>query len=122
WIREIYSDPGTSSVPAGNKIASVVIDENSNVYIGGTRFKHPSYADLKIYDPADPSGTTYNTTTGADFTVPMIVKFNSDGDVEWVQATTAFSPGVSVLDLRLGVGLAINNNEVVLAAQGGSDF
>src|SRR5690606_27924642 len=103
WIREIYSDPGTSSVPAGNKIASVVIDENSNVYIGGTRFKHPSYADLKIYDPADPSGTTYNITTGADFTVPMIVKFNSDGDVQWVQATTAFSPGVLAPDLRHGV-------------------
>ena len=122
WIREIYSDPGTSSVPAGNKIASVVIDENSNVYIGGTRFKHPSYADLKIYDPVDPSGTTYNITTGADFTVPMVVKFNSDGDVQWVQATTAFSPGVLAPDLRHGIGIAINNNEVVLGAQGGSDF
>ena len=122
WIREIYSDPGTSSVPAGNKIASVVIDENSNVYIGGTRFKHPTFPDLKIYDPADPSGTTYNITTGADFTVPMIVKFNSDGDVQWVQATTAFSPGVLAPDLRHGVGIAINNNEVVLGAQGGSDF
>ncbi|MBS7321842.1 MAG: T9SS type A sorting domain-containing protein, partial [Myroides sp.] len=122
WIREIYSDTGTSSSLAGNKIASVVIDENSNVYIGGTRFKHPSYPDSKIYDPADPSGTTYNITTGADFTVPMIVKFNSDGDVQWVQATTAFSPGVLAPDLRHGVGIAINNNEVVLGAQGGSDF
>ena len=122
WIREIYSDTGTSSSLAGNKIASVVIDENSNVYIGGTRFKHPSYPDLKIYDPADPSGTTYNITTGADFTVPMIVKFNSDGDVIWVQATAAYSAGVLAPALRHGGGIALNNNELAFVAQASAEF
>ncbi len=122
WIREIYSDPGTSSNLSGNKISSVAIDDNSNVYIAGSRFRHPSYPDIKIYDPANPSVTTYNITTGADFTVPMAVKFNSDGDVQWVQATAAFSTGVLAPDLRHGIGIAINNNEVALGAQGGSDF
>lgn len=122
WIREIYSDPGTSSNLSGNKISSVAIDDNSNVYIAGSRFRHPSYPDIKIYDPANPSVTTYNITTGADFTVPMAVKFNSDGDVQWVQAAAAFSTGVLAPDLRHGIGIAINNNEVALGAQGGSDF
>src|SRR5690606_30422109 len=102
WIREIYSDPGTSSNLSGNKISSVIIDENSNVYIGGSRFRHPTYLDLKIYDPANPSNTTYNITTGADYTVPMIVKFNSNGDVQWVQATTSHNSIYSASALRQG--------------------
>lgn len=122
WIREIYSDPGTSSNLSGNKISSVIIGENSNVYIGGSRFRHPTYLDLKIYDPANPSVTTYNITTGADYTVPMVVKFNSDGDVQWVQATAAFSTGVLAPGLRHGIGIAINNNEVALGAQASAEF
>lgn len=122
WIREIYSDPGASSNLSGNKISSVAIDDNSNVYIAGSRFRHPSYPDIKIYDPANPSVTTYNITTGADFTVPMAVKFNSDGDVQWVQATAAFSTGVVAPGLRHGIGIAINNNEVALGAQASAEF
>ncbi|WCM41943.1 T9SS type A sorting domain-containing protein [Flavobacterium sp. CBA20B-1] len=122
WIREIYSDPGTSSDLTGNKISSVIIDESSNVYIGGTRFRHPTYLDLKIYDPTDSSVTPYNITTGADYTVPMIVKFNSDGDVQWVQATAAFSTGVLAPGLRHGKGIAINNDEVAFAAQASAEF
>ncbi|PJR03123.1 T9SS type A sorting domain-containing protein [Avrilella dinanensis] len=122
WIREIYSDPGTSSNLSGNKISSVAIDDNSNVYVAGSRFRHPTYLDLKIYDPANPSVTTYNITTGADFTVPMAVKFNSDGDVQWVQATAAFSTGVVAPGLRHGIGIAINNNEVALGAQASAEF
>src|SRR5690554_2119801 len=122
WIREIYSDPGTSNNLSGNKISSLIIDENSNVYIGGSRFRHPTYLDLKIYDPANPSVTTYNITSGADYTVPMVVKFNSDGDVQWVQATAAFSTGVLAPGLRHGIGIAINNNEVALGAQASAEF
>ncbi|WCM41945.1 T9SS type A sorting domain-containing protein [Flavobacterium sp. CBA20B-1] len=121
WIREIYSDPGTSSDLTGNKISSVVIDDNSNVYIGGARFRHPTYLDLKIYDPTDSSVTPYNITTGADYTVPMIVKFNSDGDVQWVQATTSHDSTISASTLRRGKNIAINGNEIAFAAQGGAD-
>lgn len=121
WIREIYSDPGTSNSLAGNIITSLAIDDNSNVYIGGTRFRHPTYLDLKIYDPTDPSVTPYFITTGADYTVPMAVKFNSDGDVQWVQATALHDSTISASVLRRGKGITINGNEVALGAQGGAD-
>src|SRR5690554_931731 len=122
WIREIYSDPGASNDLAGNIITSLAIDDGSNVYIGGCRFRHPTYPELKIYDPTDSSVSPYFITTGADFTVPMVVKFNSDGDVQWVQATALHSSIISASGLRRGKGIIINNNEVALGAQGGGEF
>ena len=115
WRREIYSDPGTSSNLAGNIITSLVVDDESNIYIGGCRFRHPTYPELKIYDPTDSSVSPYFITTGADFTVPMIVKFDSIGNVIWDQAmTNIVHPAPS---LMRGKGIAIKDNEVAFGAQ-----
>src|SRR5690606_28191649 len=63
-----------------------------------------------------------NITTGADYTVPMIVKFNSNGDVQWVQATTSHNSIYSASALRQGKGITINGNEVAFGVQGLNEF
>jgi len=120
WRREIYY-PSSSGNSAANCILSLAVDNNSNVYVGGS-FNHHNLPNVKIYDPTDPSVTPYFFTVGITSTIPMIIQFNSDGDVQWAQATAAYSAGVLGPAPRYGKGIAINNNEVALGVQGGGDF
>jgi len=120
WLREIYSND-VNGFLATNRINSLVVDTNSDIYIGGNLYKAQNETNLKIYDPYD-STTDYTFTPGADWTIPMIVKLSSSGTVQWVQATAAYSSGVLGPAPRHGKGIALNGNEVAFGAQGGADF
>ena len=117
WIREI-----NSITPSGylnpNLILSLTLDSNSNVYVGGSFHQH-NLPNIEIYDPADTSVTPYVFTLAVTSTIPMIIKFDSDGNVQWAQATAHIqhiAPGP-----RYGQGIAVKNNEVALGAQVGAD-
>ena len=117
WIREIYSTSTSNSLTA-NSIRALTVDNNSNVYVGGSFHQRVS-PSIKIYDPADTSVSPYFFTAGVSTTIPMIIQFNSAGDVQWAQATAHIqhiAPGP-----RYGKGIAINNIEVALGAQAGAD-
>lgn len=51
----------------------------------------------------------------------MIIKFNSSGTVQWVQATAAHDSFISASAPRKGKGIALNGNEVAFGVQGGAD-
>lgn len=120
WRRELYSEP--TGQLANNRFTSLKIDSNSDVYIGGNLFIHPNDQNVKFYDPTDTSVQPYLFTPGADWTLPLIVKFNSSGAVQWAQATAAYSSGVLGPAPRYGKGLAINGSEVTFGVQSGADF
>lgn len=121
WRREINStSPNLTS--DFNRFNSLVVDSNSNVYVGGNLVIHPNDPNIKIYDPTDTSVQPYLFTPGADWTLPLIVKFNSSGTVQWAQATSAYSSGVLGPAPRYGKGLAINGSEVAFGVQSGADF
>jgi len=124
WHRELYSNPivGGPAIQSSNRFKSIKIDTNSDVYIGGDLFKNQNEQDLKIYDPNDPNVTPYLFTPGADFTLPMIFKINSNGVVQWVQATAAYSSGVLGPAPRQGKGIALKGSEVAFGVQSGADF
>ncbi|TDS49821.1 hypothetical protein, partial [Myroides indicus] len=84
WIREIHAVTPSGHLNA-NRIFSLTLDKNSNVYIGGSFHTH-NLPNVKIYDPADSSVTPYFFTPSVTSTIPMITKFNSSGDVQWVQS------------------------------------
>lgn len=121
WVREFFSSSTSGAMPY-NRITSLIVDDNSNVYIGGNIYRSPAYLDLKIYDPVDTSVFPYFFTYGANYTVPMVVKFNNNGDVQWVQATAAYAGNGNGVAPRYGKGIALKNSEVALGAQGGGDF
>ena len=117
WIREINSITPSGHLNA-NLILSLTLDNNSNVYAGGS-FHHHNLPNIEIYDPADTSVTPYVFTLAVTSTIPMIIKFDSDGNVQWAQATAHIqhiAPGP-----RYGQGIAVKNNEVALGAQVGAD-
>ena len=121
WLREIYSN-SINGLLATNRITSLKIDMNSDVYIGGNVRKNQNETNLKIYDPTDASVEPYFFTPGADYgTLPLIVKFNSSGAVQWVQSTSAHDSTVSATANRIGKGIALNENEVAFGVQGGAD-
>ncbi len=120
WRREVYST-STSGQANVNCIFSLVSDTDSSVYVGGS-FHQNNGLNIKIYDPTDISFNPHFVTAGVTSTIPMIIKFNNDGDVQWAQATAAYSAGVLGPAPRYGKGIAINNNEVALGVQGGGDF
>lgn len=124
WHRELYSNPivGGPAIQTANRFKSIKIDTNSDIYIGGDLFKNQNEQDLKIYDPNDPNVTPYLFTPGADFTIPMIFKINSNGVVQWVQATAAYSSGVLGPAPRHGKGIALKGSEVAFGVQSGADF
>lgn len=121
WRRELNSASVNLTSPY-NRFNSLVIDSNSDVYIGGNLVIHPNDPNVQIYDPTDPNIQPYLFTPGADWTLPLIVKFNKYGDVQWAQATAAYSSGVLGPAPRKGKGIALNGNEVAFSAQSGADF
>lgn len=122
WLREIYSTANSGSI-APNRINSIKIDLNSDVYIAGCIRKNPNETNLKIYDPTDTSVQPYLFTPAAGYgTLPMLIKFNSTGTVQWVQSTKGYNSNALVPGPRYGEGIAITNTEVVLGAQGANEF
>lgn len=122
WLREIYSQPTNGQPISTNRITSLKIDTNSDIYIGGNVRKNQNETNLKIYDPTDTSVEPYLFTPGADYgTLPMIAKLNNSGTVQWVQSTSAHDSTVSASANRIGKGIALNGNEVAFGVQGGAD-
>jgi len=121
WRRELYSNPSNNQL-ANNRFTSLKIDSNSDVYIGGNLFIHPNDQNVKFYDPTDTNVQPYLFTPGADYTIPMIVRLNSSGTVQWVQATEDYSVGAPAPGPRRAKGIAINGSEVALATQGANEF
>lgn len=121
WRREIYSQPTNGQSIAANRIFTLKVDSNSDIYIGGNIFKSQNETNLKIYDPTDPT-TIYNFTPGADWTIPFIAKLNSSGIVQWVQTTAAYNANALTPGPRYGSGIAIRDNEVAFGSQGANEF
>src|SRR5690606_3598449 len=122
WRREIYADPVNNQL-SDNRFNSLIIDNNSDVYFGGSIYQSANAQNpVKIYDPTDTNVQPYLFTPGADWTIPMIAKLNSDGDVQWAQATAAYSSGVLGPAPRRAKGIALTGNEVAFGVQSGGDF
>src|SRR5690606_23484844 len=114
WIREIYTDPGGGPLTS-NRITSLLVDNNSDVYIGGRIYRYYNDSNGKVYDP---NGTyTYPFTPTPHTALPTVVKLNSDGIVQWINYPIDFAPsymGNTASDPR---GLAVNGDEIAFGSQ-----
>jgi len=114
WRREIYTDPGSGSMPS-NTITSLLIDENSDVYIGGKISRVYDDNTVKIYNPIGSYTYPITFTSSTLITnLPFVTKFDSNGAVEWVKLPTDFALNRQDSSLHQAKGLAINGNEVAL--------
>ncbi|MFA5670701.1 MAG: T9SS type A sorting domain-containing protein [Balneolaceae bacterium] len=120
WRREIYTDPppnNPSHIPF-NRIYSLALDDNSDVYFGGQldwRNFHIPGSIMKIYDPND-SGTDYVFTPNAmTNNMPFLVRLNSQGTVQWVK-TPELAPNYSSAMAVRSKGIALRGNEVALGS------
>src|SRR5690554_5727104 len=121
WIREINSMRPSGYLNA-NLILSLSLDNNSNVYVGGS-FHHHNLPNIEIYDPADTSVTPYFFTPAVTSTIPMIIKFDSNDDVQWVESITGFNQTAGTPGpIYAHGGIVINGNEVALGTQGSNLF
>ena len=116
WHREIYTQPVNNQL-SFNEITSLKIDTNSDVYISGRVFQLNNTQPLKIYDPNDPVNTTFNHTPTVNYNMPILIKFNNSGVVQWTKTPTAFAPNYtsSMGGLRFQ-GIAIKSNEVAMGS------
>ena len=124
WRREIYSDPTPQfGYVQENRITSLLVDANSDVYVAGTFYTYDSQnlLPIKVYDPSDTQVTPYIFTPGIYGRIPTVIKLNgNDGTVQWAKTPTAYAsnfttaPG-SVLDK----GLAIRGNEIAFGSPNG---
>lgn len=122
WLREIYSAPSNGMSPQLNLINSLVLDNNSDIYVGGSIYRSPNEQNLKFYDPTDSSVTAYSFTPGATWTLPMIAKLSSIGQVQWVKTTTAYNANALTPGPRYGEGISVTDSEVVLGTQGANEY
>ncbi len=122
WRREVYADPTGAGGLADNRFNSLIIDGNSDVYFGGRVYQSANAQNpIKIYDPTNTNVQPYLFTPTTNYALPMIMKLNSDGDVQWVQATAAHDSFISASAPRRGKGITINGSEVAFGVQGGAD-
>jgi len=122
WRREIYADPTGAGGLADNRFNSLIIDGNSDVYFGGRVYQSANAQNpIKIYDPTNTNVQPYLFTPTTNYALPMIMKLNSDGEVQWVQATAAHDSFISASGPRRGKGIALNGSEVAFGVQGGAD-
>ncbi len=121
WRREIYSASVTQL--ADNEITSVVVDTtNSDVYIGGKIWRNNNDNSVKIYDPHNPTTTTYSLSPVPYTYLPTVIKFNNNGLVQWVKQPTAFAPNYTSSTSIKVKGLVLNGNEVALGSSEGYFF
>ena len=118
WRREIYS-ASLGNHLADNRFMSLVLDTNSDVYFGGVLWRGYNDNTAKIYDPHNPTTTTYPLTLVPYTYLPTVVKFNSNGMVQWVKTPTAFAPNYSTNTSIRPKGLTLNGNEVALGSNEG---
>jgi len=122
WRREVYADPTGAGGLADNRFNSLIIDNNSDVYFGGRVYQSANAQNpIKIYDPTNTNVQPYLFTPTTNYALPMIMKLNSDGEVQWVQATAAHDSFISASGPRRGKGIALNGSEVAFGVQGGAD-
>lgn len=122
WLREIYSAPLNGMSPQLNVINSLAMDSNSDIYVGGSIYRSPNEQNLKFYDPTDSSVTPYLFTPGATWTLPMIAKISSTGQVQWVKTTTAYNANALTPGPRYGEGISVTGSEVALGTQGANEY
>ena len=111
WRREIYTDPGGGPMPS-NSITSLIVDENSDIYIGGKILRKYNDNTVKIYDPLSTYIYPVTFTTDIWTNLPFVTKFDSGGIVQWVKMPTGFSVGWQDNSSQWDRGLTLNNNEV----------
>jgi len=118
WRREIYSaQSGTQLAHSG--ITSLQVDSNSDVYIGAKVWRGFNDNTVKIYDPNNPITTTYPLSPTAHTYLPTVVKFNSNGQVQWAKHPSSFAPNYSTSTSITPKGLALNGNEVAFGSNEG---
>lgn len=118
WRREIYSaQSGTQLAHSG--ISSLQIDSNSDIYIGAKIWRGFNDNTVKIYDPNNPTTTTYPLSPTAYTYLPTVVKFNSNGQVQWAKHPSSFAPNYSSNTSIRPKGLALNGNEVAFGSNEG---
>src|SRR5690606_34135840 len=115
WRREVYSQY-LNGEPAVHDFRSLVIDSNSDVYVGGQIWRDLNEQNLKIYDPYNPATTTYTFTPTPYGNLPTVIKFNSNGTVQWLKTPTAFAPNYSTNTGLNSKGLALNGNEIAFGS------
>ncbi|QQU00876.1 T9SS type A sorting domain-containing protein [Myroides odoratus] len=122
WRREFRSPPEPQyPYPSANSIFNMVLDEDSNIYIAG-RLSSRETESVQILDPTNPSIPPFSYTPGVNGSIPMIAKLNSQGTVQWMQATTALNEDAGAPGPTEAKGIAINGNEVALATQATNEF
>src|SRR5690554_7705673 len=121
WRREIYTNPLGNNL-ATNEITSLIVDANSDVYIGGRIWTWSdnwpaSKPDVKIYDPHNPAQTTYIFTPDVYTQIPIVVKFNSSGTVQWAKTPTDFASNFTSSDGMFSKGFSLRHNEIAFGTK-----
>ena len=119
WRREIHSASLGNNRLADNRFMSLVLDTNSDIYFGGVLWRKYDDDTAKIYDPHNPEETTYPLILGPHTYLPTVVKFNSNGTVQWVKTPTDFAPNYSTNTSIRPKGLTLNGNEIALGSNEG---
>src|SRR5690554_1384489 len=116
WRREIYSNPVGTTIPS-NQITSLIIDPaTSDVYIAGQIYTSTINETVKIYDPNNPAATTYAFQPTVKTDIPIVIKFNSNGMVQWTKTPTAFASNYTSNRSHESKGLVLRYNEVVFGS------
>jgi len=119
WHRELYAQP-TNNQLAFAWMTSLQVDTNSDVYFAGKFSQNINAQDpVKIYDPNDSINTTYSFIPPVTTNVPIIIRFNSSGTVQWVKTPTAFAPGKQTSHTPIQGGLALKSGEVAFGSSEG---
>ena len=115
WRREIYTDSGGASFMPSNTITSLLLDDTSNVYIGGSIFRRYNDNTGKIYDP---NGTyAYPFVPTPHTGLPTVIKLSSDGIVQWMTYPVDFAPSYLGNTSLNPKGLAINGDEIAFGSE-----
>jgi len=118
WRREIYS-PTVNDHLGFNHINAILIDHNSDVYIGGKIWRSYEDSNVKIYDPNNPTTTTYSFNPVPYSGLPISVKFDNTGSVQWVKHPTNPAPNFTSNTSIMVKSLALNGNEVAMGSSEG---
>lgn len=121
WRREIYSDPDPQvGYTQANYITSLFVDNNSEVYVAGTFYTYEQNPlPIKVYDPSDPQITPYIFTPGIYWYIPTIVKFNSNGVVQWAKTPDGYASNFTTTAFPQDKGLTVRGNEIAFGANTG---
>ena len=125
WRREIYSDPTPQfGYVQENRISSLVIGANSDVYVGGTFYTYDQNPlPVKVYDPSDTQVTPYIFTPGIYWNIPTVIKFSynnsNEVSVQWAKTPTAYAANFTTPGSRHDKGLAVRGNEIAFGANTG---